>query len=44
MLKKIKEKLEKFIDNIKEKWESIPKNCKIGIAVIIVLVIALSLA
>ena len=44
MLKKIKEKLEKLIDNIKEAWELIPKKWKIGIAVAIVLVIALSLA
>ena len=33
-----------MLTNLKEKWESIPKNWKIGVAVAIVIVIALSLA
>ena len=44
MLEKIKENLKKLIDNCKESWNSLSVRGKIGIAAVIVLVIALSLA
>jgi|ETNvirenome_6_85_1030632.scaffolds.fasta_scaffold385677_1 flagellar biosynthesis/type III secretory pathway M-ring protein FliF/YscJ len=44
MLEKIKEKLKNLIDNCRESWNSISVKGKIGIAAVIVLIIALSLA